>query len=408
MGLPALSIYWFLYLGALGILFPFFSLYLSDNAGLSATQVGVVVTMSPLLALVAPTAWGQLADRARSRVRVLALATLGAAVFTATLAALRGFAPLLAGAAALAAFSTGVVPLIVSVTLGALGDGALHRFGLTRVWGTVGFLVLVVVFPPALHRVQAIRGLEPQVGGPAEPGLALMFPVASVLMLAAVLAARVIPERKELALHARRGDWLELRRHAPFVRALGFAFCASLFLQGPMSLFPLYVRARGGGLDSLSRMWILMLLPEIPLVAFAGTALRRVGPRGLLALGVAAGGLRWLVCGLVSDRRAIYATQLLHGVTVAGLGVGGPLYVESVVPSGLRSTGQGLNAVAGVGVGAIVSNVAAGWLMDHVSTTAPFLVGGAGALALAALTPVLLPPPRRPRLPAVDEGRRGD
>lgn len=407
MGLPALSIYWFLYLGALGILFPFFSLYLSDNAGLSATQVGAVVTMSPLLALVAPTAWGQIADRSRSRVRVLALATLGAAVFTAALVAQRGFVPLLAGAAALAAFSTGVVPLIVSVTLGALGDDALHRFGLIRVWGTIGFLVLVVVFPPALHRVQAMLGLEPQAEGPAEPGLALMFPLASVLMLAAVAAARRIPEREDGALRARRGDWLELCRHAPFVRGLGFSFAASLFFQGPMSLFPLYVRARGGGLDSLSRMWILMLLPEIPLVAFAGAGLRRVGPRGLLTLGVAAGGLRWLVCGMTSDRGVIYATQLLHGVTVAGLGVGGSLYVESVVPATLRSTAQGLNAVAGVGIGAIVSNVAAGWLMDHVSTAAPFLVGGAGGLVLAALTPALLPPPRRPRPRGVGAGRPG-
>lgn len=396
MGPPALSLYWFLYLGALGILFPFFSLYLSDNAGLTATEVGTVVTMSPLVALVAPTAWGQVADRSRSRVRVLALVTLGAAVFTAALAGLRSFGSLLAGAAALALFSTGVVPLIISVTLGALGEGALYRFGLVRVWGTIGFLVLVVVFPPALHRFQAALGLMPAAGGPAEPGLAIMFLVASALMVAAVLVARVIPERGDLELRAGRGDWLELRRHAPFVRALGFSFVAYLFFQGPMSLFPLYVRARGGGLDALSHMWILMLAPEIPLVAFAGAGLRRLGPRGLLAAGVAAGGLRWLLCGAVTDLRVIYLAQLLHGVTVAGLGVGGSLYVESTVPTRLRSTGQGLNAMAGAGIGAIVSNVTAGWLIDHVSTDAPFLIGGAGALALAALTPLLLPPPSRP------------
>ena len=62
----ALSVYWFLYLGALGILLPFFSLYLSDNAGLTGTEVGIVVTMSPLVAMVAPTTWGRIADRSRS------------------------------------------------------------------------------------------------------------------------------------------------------------------------------------------------------------------------------------------------------------------------------------------------------------------------------------------------------
>ena len=57
--------------------------------------------------------------------------------------------------------------------------------------------------------------------------------------------------------------------------------------------------------------------------------------------------------------------------------------------------GQALASTAGVGIGAIISNVAAGWLMDHASVDAPFLVGGTGTLLLALLVPVWLPPPRR-------------
>jgi MFS transporter, PPP family, 3-phenylpropionic acid transporter len=392
----ALSAFWFLYLGALGILLPFFSLYLSANAGLTATEVGIVMTMSPLVALVAPTAWGQIADRSRSRVRVLASATLGTAACTAALAWLAGFWQLLFGAAVLAVFSTGVMPLIISATLASLGEQGLYRFGLVRVWGTVGFLVLIVLFPPALHRWQRALGLPAAPLGSSEPGLAAMFLVAAALMLASVLVALSLPDPVEIGPSARRADWRELHRHPPFVRALLFSFAAYLFLQGPMSLFPVYLRARGGGLDALSHMWILMLLPEIPLVALSGAGVRRIGARGLLAGGVAAGGVRWLVCGLTADPRAIYAVQCLHGVMVAGVGIGGSLYVESTVPSRLRSTGQGLNAMAGAGVGGILSNVAAGWLIDHGSAETPFLVGGACSLVLAALTPLLLPVPSRP------------
>jgi MFS transporter, PPP family, 3-phenylpropionic acid transporter len=392
----ALSAFWFLYLGALGILFPFFSLYLSGNAGLTATEVGIVVTMSPLVALVAPTAWGQIADRSRSRVRVLASATLGTAACTAALAWLAGFWQLLLGAAALAVFSTGVVPLVISATLASLGEQGLYRFGLVRVWGTVGFFVVVVLFPPALHRWQRALGLPAAPVGSFEPGLAAMFLVAAALMLASVLVTLSLPDPVEIGPSARRADWRELHRHPPFVRALLFSFAAYLFLQGPMSLFPVYLRARGGGLDALSHMWILMLLPEIPLVALSGAGARRIGARGLLAGGVAAGGARWLVCGLTADPRAIYAVQCLHGVMVAGVGIGGALYVESTVPSRLRSTGQGLNAMAGAGVGAILSNVAAGWLIDHGGAETPFIVGGVCGLALAAFAPLVLPIPSRP------------
>jgi len=138
-----------------------------------------------------------------------------------------------------------------------------------------------------------------------------------------------------------------------------------------------------------------MLLLEIPLIALSGRGLRHLGPRGLLVAGVAAGGVRWLVCGLVHDLRAVCAMQVLHGVTVAGVGIGSALYVEASVPAWLRSTGQGLNATAGIGIGSILSNVAAGWLMDHAGVDRPFVVGGSGALVLAIVIPLLLPPPSR-------------
>jgi len=216
-----------------------------------------------------------------------------------------------------------------------------------------------------------------------------------LLILASAMVALRIPDAPALDLPARRGSWLELRRHTPFVRLLCLSFGTYLFFQGPMSLFPLYLRGHGRGLETLSQMWIFMLLLEIPLIAFSGTGLRHLGPRGLLAAGLAAGGIRWIVCGLIHDLRVIYLAQLLHGVTVAGVGIGSALYVEASVPARLRSTGQALNATAGVGIGSILSNVAAGWLMDHRSVDAPFVVGGAGTLLLAVLVPVLLPPPRR-------------
>jgi MFS family permease len=163
-----------------------------------------------------------------------------------------------------------------------------------------------------------------------------------------------------------------------------------------MSLFPIFVRAHGGTLDSVSHMWILMLIPEIPLIALSGAGLARLGPRGLLAVGVLAGGLRWTVCGLAPSLAWIYPVQMLHGVVVAGLVIGGPLYVEAAVPERLRSTGQGILAMVGVSVGGISSQLVAGWLLEHVGPNAPYIAGGIGALLLGALVPFLLPPASRP------------
>jgi MFS family permease len=82
-------------------------------------------------------------------------------------------------------------------------------------------------------------------------------------------------------------------------------------------------------------------------------------------------------------------------VVVWGVILGVPMYVDRVVPERLRSTGQGLMAMIGMSIGAMLSNLSAGWLIDRLGATAPAQVGGIGALLLVCLMPWLLPPPRR-------------
>jgi MFS family permease len=184
------------------------------------------------------------------------------------------------------------------------------------------------------------------------------------------------------------------------VRALIFVLAAYTCVQGPMIFFPVFVRSHGGSPDAVSEMWVLMLLLEVPLLAWLGTGVKRLGARGVLATGVFAAGVRWTVCGFAPSLAWVYPVQILHGLVVAGLVIGGPLYVDAVVPERLRSTGQGLLAVAGMSVGGIASNLASGWLLERVGPWAPYAAGGLGALLLAALLPVLLPAPRRPPLEA--------
>jgi MFS family permease len=139
-------------------------------------------------------------------------------------------------------------------------------------------------------------------------------------------------------------------------------------------------------------MWILMLLVEIPLVLFTGSGLKRLGARGLLMVGVSVGGLRWLSCALITDASWLFAVQALHGVTVVGLNLGSPLYLDTVAPEKLRSTAQGILSMVSMGVAGIASNIGAGWLVDRGGTDALYLICGIGSLTLGLLGGWMLPP----------------
>jgi hypothetical protein len=226
-----------------------------------------------------------------------------------------------------------------------------------------------------------------------------MFLVTAVMSVGAALVGLVLPQAGALALRASPGEWRLLMSHGPVRRLMVFAVLSLLCVHGPISLFPVYVRQIGGDIDMVSRMWVLMLVVEIPLIAATGLGLQRLGARGLLLLGVLAGGLRWTVCGLSSNQDLIYAVQLLHGIVVTGILIGGPFYLEQVVPLRLRSTGQALYSMCGAGIGGSLSVVIAGSLLERLGAPAVYTLAGTAALVLAASTRWLLPDPAHaPRL----------
>jgi MFS transporter, PPP family, 3-phenylpropionic acid transporter len=255
------------------------------------------------------------------------------------------------------------------------------------VFATIGFLTAVALFPPFLHALP--EAAAPAPAGISEPRLTVMFTVAALLSLLMAACGLAIPRGGDEALRAQRGEWRELFRTRPFLILLGVTLLGNFCIAGLGSLFPVLIASRGGGIDTVSRMWILMLSIEIPLIAYSGAALRRLGPYGLLALGIFAGGARWAVTGFFEDPRIVYPVQTLHGLSVAGLVVGSTLGVDALVPARLRASAQGLLGMLSFSLAGVASSAAAGVAFDALSPSAPYCLGGLGAVALSFAVPLI-------------------
>lgn len=388
-----LTLFWFFYVGSLGIVFPYFSLYLKENAGLTGTELGVVLAIPPLIGMLAQPLWGYVADRTGARSRMLPLLSVGASLGYLALGAAKGFPAIALATAAVALFSSALFPMTLSVSLAILRDAGRHAFGHVRAWGTIGFFALVLTFPWILDTYRSAHDIATTMEKASEPGLELMFPITAGLVFIAAVIGLFLPKEGAVALRAARGDWRELLHNRAFCRFLLFSLVANFLMHGPMWLFPIFVRSRGGNIDTIRGMWILMLLFEIPLVLSTGSGLKRLGSRGLLGVGILVGGLRWLLCAQSTDLRLLFAIQALHGVTVVGLNLGSPLYLDAVAPEKLRSTAQGILSMVAVGIAGIASNTAAGWLLQHGGTDMLYLICGVGSIALGSLAGWILPSP---------------
>ena len=390
-----IATFWFLYMAGMGLVFPFQAIWFRENAGLSGAQLGMVLAMRPIMGMICQPLWAQLADRTGSRRAVLTALTVANGIAYLALPNAGSFPGLLIAMALLSVFGTSIFPMGTAVSMAAIGDRAAERFGPLRAFGTFGYMLVAIAFPFALDAWQRRGGLVAGPGGPSEPGLEIIFFGASALTFAAAVGARMLPATRAMRARSQRGDLRTLLGHGPYLRLLVFTFLAFLALQGPILMFPVFIREHGGSLDTVAQMWIPMLLVEIPLVAASGRFLRRFGPRALVACGVAADGLRWFACSWIDDLRVIFALQLLHGVVIAGLTIGTALYAESVVPERLRASAQGFVAMLGYSMAGALSSLWVGATIDVFGIDAALRASGLFALVLAGSAPWLLGRPSR-------------
>lgn len=391
--ISSLSLFWFCNLGVLGVWLPYFSLYLRENAALPEGQVGLVLAVLPLAALAAFPFWGWFSDRTGWRKGVLALLCAGSGLSFLALGKASGFYGYLLGAAAVAFFYRATTPMLMGASLAVTKDLSRHAFGIARAFGTVGFLVMVVTFPWVLESFGGGSAVEASSTGGSEPGLGVLFPWMAVLSAVSGCAALLIPQTDSLAVRSGPGEFRRLLRHGPLVRLLAYILLANFLVRGPINFLPLLVRERGGDVGAIAGMWLVMLLIEIPLVAVSGAFLSRLGTRRLLTISMLSEGIRWTVSGWSGNLEWLAAAQALHGIGVVGLHVALPLQLDAAVPSGMRSSGQGLAAMAGVGAGAIASNAVIGYVFEISGSATACLAVGLTALCTAALSGLILPRP---------------
>jgi len=136
-----LAIMMFLQYVVMGTIWPIISLYLKQVLGFSGAQAGTIMAMSALAAFVAPTVGACVADRWISAERLLSLCHFSAAVCMGLISLQTRFGAVLVLYLAYTLSMGPTVPLTNAITFHHAPDGQ-KKFGNTRVWGTIGWVVV--------------------------------------------------------------------------------------------------------------------------------------------------------------------------------------------------------------------------------------------------------------------------
>jgi MFS family permease len=365
---------------------PFIAIYLTARHW-AQFDIGLVLTVGGLVALVAQIPGGALVDAVRPARLVAAVAVAAICLSALALAIWPNFTVVMATRIVHAAASCVLGPVIAALSLGLVGYVALgERLGRNARFASIGNGVAAAAMGACGYfiSIQAVFILTAVMAAPA------------ILALTRIRTSHVERPMVERDGAATVGLWGVLRDR----RLLIFAGCILLFQLANAAMLPLM----GSILTMRSSEWASTFIGAsivVPQLVVAGCApwVGRVadhwGRRPLLVVCFAALAVRGVLFALVSNPYLVIAVQMLDGVCAAILGVVLPLVVADI----MRGTGRfnlGLGVIgSAVGIGAALSTTLAGYAIDHFGAGVAFC--GLASIAMSGLALVwLLLPETRP------------
>ncbi len=356
--------FYFFYFAYLGSFAPFFSLYL-NSVGMSAVEIGILMSLPQLSRIVAPHVWGWLADRSSSRLTIVRLTGLAGLVSYFGVFAGEGFTLLFGVLLAMTFFWSAALPLVEATTLGHLGEET-ARYGRIRVWGSIGFIVAVVAVGYVLDWV-SIKALL---------WIVLAMMVGMLAFCWQIPEASVLPHAAD-----QQPIWHIIRK--PEVVALIVACALMAAAHGPYyTFYSIHLVNHGYSKALTGWLWALGVICEIGIFVWMPHLYRAFTLRNILIASFGLAVVRFLIIGWAADSTVLLVlAQTLHAATFGAFHAAAIGVIHKLFRGRHQARGQAIYGSLAFGLGGAIGGFASGYGWERLGPAITFSLAAACAFA---------------------------
>ncbi|AHG40315.1 MFS transporter [Pseudomonas syringae CC1557] len=364
-----LSGFYVCYFALLGSAAPFMALYL-HHLGFSSARIGELIAIPMLMRCIAPNIWGWLGDHTGRRLTIVRFGALCTLLAFSLILVDKSYAWLAMVMALYAFFWHAILPQFEVITLAHL-RGQTSRYSQIRLWGSIGFIMAVVV----LGRVFERFSLD-------------LFPYILLAVMAGIaISSWWLPNAQPLASQqeAEAGGFLrQLTR--PGVIAFYISVALMLLSHGPYYTFlTLHLEALGYSRGLIGMLWAVGVVAEVLMFMLMSRILLRFSVRQVLFASFLLAALRWLLLGLFADHLGVLLiAQVMHAATFGSFHAAAIHFVQRSF--GPRQQGQGQALYAALsGVGGTLGALYSGYSWSVLGPAWTFSIASLAALAAAVM-----------------------
>lgn len=360
--------FYFFYFAFVGMFAPYWSLYLK-SLRFDAVEISILLSVQPVMRMIAPNVWGWLADRTGRRLLVVQLAALCGALFYTGVFFTTGFYGMMLVLVLMGFFWSASMPLVEATTLTYLGKNAAH-YGRIRSWGSLGFITSVLGLGYAFDYI-AIHWLL----------WAGLF-----IMLGILFFSRQIPSTEAQAHHTDSQPIASIMLQ-PQVLTLFVACFLMAVAHGPYyTFYSIHLVEHGYAKSAVGWLWALGVICEIGVFSLMPWLMRRHALPQILMVSFAAAVLRFMLIGWgVGSLPLLLLAQVLHAATFGSFHATAVALIHHFFRGRHQSRGQALFGSLTYGAGTMVGGLLSGQLWQNFGAAATYSMS-----AVAALTGLLL------------------
>lgn len=355
--------FYFTYFAFVAAYSSYWGLYL-QSLGFAAAQIGTLMAMQQVMRIFAPTFWGVVSDRLGRPDWVIRFATLAAVIVFCAVFLSSGFVWLFAIMSVVGFFWSGPLPLVEASTLQRLG-GATAQYGRVRLWGSIGFIV-VVSGVGALLDVIAIARLP-----------VILLP----LMLAMLAFAWLVPHGGASSHAGDQGSIVAILRE-PKVMAFFAACFLMTFAHGPLYVFlSIYLVAKGYSKTSVGMLWSIGVLVEVAIFLYFPRIQQRFSLRNIFLFCFVIAVLRFMLIAWCAEWfPLLFFAQMLHAFTFGAFHVIAMGFVHRRFNGRHQAKGQALFSGLTYGAGGMLGGFLSGFVWEPLGPELTFSLAALSAL----------------------------
>ena len=366
---PTKNYYWpiprfyFFYYAFVGTFAPYWSLYLK-SIYFSAVEIAILMSVQPVMRMIAPNLWGWLADRTGKRLLVVQIAAALSTLFYLGVFATTSFWGMLLVLGLMGFFWSASIPLVEAITLTYLGK-RVARYGRIRSWGSVGFIIAVVGLGFAFDYI-AIDWLL----------WAGLF-----VMLGIWFFSRLMPHTEVPAHHNDHQPIRKIMLQPRVLALFGACFLMSV-AHGPYyTFFSIYLVEHGYAKSAVGGLWAIGVICEIGVFFLMPWLAQRYGFARILIGSLALAVLRFLLIGWGVDfLLLLLLAQVLHAATFGAYHAASLGLVHEFFQGRHQSRGQALFGSLTYGAGNMLGGLASGPIWQYWGATVLYSCSAGAAL----------------------------